>query len=145
MKSYEFQIDGKSYTVDIETMENTEATVVVNGRKVTVTYPERQQQAAPVVRRAATGASAAVASAPAPSGAPAATGGAGSIKSPLPGVIVDILVKEGDVVERGQCLLVLEAMKMENNILAEKSGTVQRLCVKMSESVLEGAELAVVS
>lgn len=69
--------------------------------------------------------------------------GAGKkIVSPLPGVIIDVCVKEGDTVKRGQKIAVIEAMKMENDILAESDGTVTAIYVKKTDSVLEGADIA---
>ena len=64
--------------------------------------------------------------------------GAGAIKSPLPGVILDVLVREGDSVKVGQKLLILEAMKMENNIDSDKEGVVKSIAVRKGDSVLEG-------
>jgi biotin carboxyl carrier protein len=58
-----------------------------------------------------------------------------NIKSPMPGLIVDIRVKEGDVVEKGQSLVVLESMKMENELKAPRNGTIARIHVGKGESV----------
>ena len=66
------------------------------------------------------------------------------IQSPLPGIIIDIKCKEGDVVKKGQTLLILEAMKMENNILASTNGTVKQILVNKGDTVLEGADLVVI-
>lgn len=60
-----------------------------------------------------------------------------SVISPLPGTIVKVLVKEGDQVKLGQKLLTMEAMKMENNVIAEKDGIVRSLKVKPGDSVLQ--------
>ena len=140
MKDYKFNINGKAYEVSVESVENTSAKLVVNGKSVEVTYPERKvAPVAAAVQRPVHAAPTAVA---APSSAPS-TGG-GVIKSPLPGVILDVKVKEGEAVKRGQCLLVLEAMKMENNILAENDGVVERIFAKAGENVLEGADLVAV-
>ena len=69
--------------------------------------------------------------------------GAGKkIVSPLPGVIIDVCVNVGDAVKRGQKIAVIEAMKMENDILAECDGTVSAIYVKRTDSVLEGADIA---
>ena len=96
-------------------------------------------------------------SAPKPSSAPrTATGapvistptsvssGADAVKSPLPGVVNDILVNVGDTVNVGQTVLILEAMKMENNINAIKSGKVTAIKVNKGDSVLEGTELIII-
>ena len=60
-----------------------------------------------------------------------------AVKSPLPGTIITVLIKEGDQVRLGQKLLTMEAMKMENNILAEKDGLVSSVKVKPGDSVLQ--------
>ena len=65
----------------------------------------------------------------------------GSLKSPLPGIILDITCNVGDTVKKGQKLLILEAMKMENNIIADRDGTIQDIKVRKGHSVLEGTEL----
>ncbi len=70
--------------------------------------------------------------------APKASAGAGAIKSPLPGTILDVMVREGDTVKAGQRLLLLEAMKMENNIDSDRDGTVQSISVRKGDAVLEG-------
>ena len=71
-------------------------------------------------------------------------GGPGAVKSPLPGVIVDIKVNVGDTVEPSTVVAVLEAMKMENNINAGKAGVVKAICVNKGDSVLEGADILVI-
>jgi biotin carboxyl carrier protein len=70
--------------------------------------------------------------------------GAGSIKSPLPGVILEMFVREGDVVKMGQRLLMLEAMKMENNIEADKAGKVVSILKHKGDSVMEGDVLIII-
>ena len=78
-----------------------------------------------------------------PHDAPA--GGAGqAVTSPLPGVILEVCVKEGDAVKRGQTVMVLEAMKMENAIEATADGTVTAIKVGKGDSVLEGAPLVII-
>ena len=70
------------------------------------------------------------------------TSGSGSVvKAPLPGVVLDIKVKVGDTVNSGDTVIVLEAMKMENNIHSDKSGVVKSIEVGKGDSVLEGATL----
>ena len=95
--------------------------------------------AAPVAAPAAP-APATAAAAPAP--APSAGSGAGkAITSPLPGVIIEVSVKEGQAVKAGQKVAVIEAMKMENEIQASSDGTVTAVLVNKGDSVLEGAEI----
>ncbi|MFA7201298.1 MAG: acetyl-CoA carboxylase biotin carboxyl carrier protein subunit, partial [Bacteroidales bacterium] len=64
---------------------------------------------------------------------------------PLPGVILEVTVKEGDTVKSGQKLVVLEAMKMENNIEADRDGVVTSIKVSKGDSVLEGAPLIILN
>jgi len=75
---------------------------------------------------------------------PSAPKGTGSIHSPLPGVILEMFVKEGDIVKMGQKLLMLEAMKMENNIEADKSGTVVSILKGKGDNVMEGDVLIII-
>lgn len=74
----------------------------------------------------------------APAQGPAPAGGKGKpVTAPLPGVILQICVSEGQHVHKGQKLAILEAMKMENDIVAEKDGTVNGITVQRGDSVLE--------
>ena len=68
----------------------------------------------------------------------------GTIKSPLPGTILDIFVKQGDKVSIGQRILMLEAMKMENNIESDKAGTVTEIKIAKGDAVMEGDVLIVI-
>ncbi|MCR4770776.1 MAG: biotin/lipoyl-binding protein [Oscillospiraceae bacterium] len=86
---------------------------------------------------------AAAPAAPAPA-APAAAAAGEKVTSPMPGTILNVLVKQGDTVKEGQNLLVLEAMKMENEVLAPVSGTVAQLCVAKGASVNTGDLLLVI-
>lgn len=128
MKEYKYNINGNDYTVRVEGIENCIATVYVNGESYTVKLPEPEKPA------------------PRPNITPVATTQASSpkkysVKAPLPGVILDVVVKAGDEVKRGQTVAVLDAMKMENNIISEKAGIVAAICVQPGESVLEGTDL----
>lgn len=141
MKEYKYRINGNLYKVSVGEIEKNIAHVEVNG----TTYNVEMEEAAPVK-----------VSTPKPSSAPrTATGepviakptvssGADAVKSPLPGVVNDILVKVGDTVSVGQTVLILEAMKMENNINAIKSGKVTAIKVNKGDSVLEGTELIII-
>ncbi len=66
------------------------------------------------------------------------------MKAPLPGVILDLKVNVGDTVAAGDTVVILEAMKMENNIHADKGGVVKSICVNKGDSVLEGADLLII-
>ena len=144
MKDYKYKINGNLYNVVIGDIEDNIAHVEVNGTHYTVEM-EKKPKAAPApkpVARPAAKPAAAPAAAPA---AKPATGGAKSgVKSPLPGVILDIKVKEGDEVKKGQTIIILEAMKMENSINADKDGKVTAINVSKGESVLEGTDLVII-
>ena len=96
----------------------------------------------PIARPAATSAPAAPAT-PVVKPAAASTGKSG-VKSPLPGVILDIKVNVGDTVKKGQVIIILEAMKMENNINADKDGKITAINVNKGDSVLEGTDLVII-
>lgn len=112
--------------------------VTVNGVSYDVQVEELGESAAPA---AAAPAPAAAASAPAPKkAAPAASGGK-PVTAPMPGTILDIKVSEGQQVTSGEVLVILEAMKMENEIKAPADGTVGSVAVSKGESVDTGATL----
>ena len=143
MKTYKFKINGKDYSVDINGIEGSNASVTVNGVAYNVEL-ENEVPAAAVQASPAAPVNNAPAAAPAPAApaAAAANGGAGTVvKSPLPGVIISIDVKEGQAVKKGQKVAVLEAMKMENEIQADVDGTVTAILVSKGDSVLEGADI----
>ena len=144
MKDYTFKINGNAYKVTVEEAENNMLNVNVNGVNYSVEAEDLKPQA-PVSRPAPRPAAAPV-PANAPAAAPAAAGGAGqSIKTPLPGVVLDVFVKEGDAVKAGQKILLLEAMKMENNIEADKDGVIKSIQVKKGDSVQEGDVLMLIA
>ncbi len=143
MKQYKYKINGNTYNVTVNDIEDNIATVEVNGTPFKVEMdkpikaapkpvtrpaaPPRTESGAPIVAR------------------PANTSGSKSgVKSPLPGVILDIKVKEGDMVKKGQVVVILEAMKMENNINADKDGKIVSINVNKGDSVLEGADLVTI-
>ena len=139
MKEYKYKINGNEYNVAVEELEGNKASVTVNGKTYQV---ELDRQAKPVVtkpvaRPAAAPAAAPVAAAPTPRPAAGGTG----IKSPLPGVVLDIKVKVGDAVSKGQTVAILEAMKMENNINADREGTVVSINVDKGQSIPEGTDI----
>ena len=136
MKEYKFKINGKDYAVTIGEAEGKLLSVNVNGANYQVELenaPVAAPAAAPVQATAPAAAAPVVA-------APAAPAGAGEkVNSPLPGVIVEVSVKEGQAVKAGQKVAVLEAMKMENEIPAPKDGTITAVHVQKGDSILEGA------
>ena len=145
MKNYKFTINGNQYDAEIIGIEENMAEVSING----VTYSveiDRKMQAVKTPKLIRTLAVPSTDSHPSVSKTanPASPKGTGNIKSPLPGVILDIYVREGDMVKIGQKLLMLEAMKMENNINADKEGRVTSLKVSKGDSVMEGDILIVI-
>ena len=145
MKEYKYKINGNLYNVVIGAIEDNIAHVEVNGTHYTVEMEKKAkaEAAKPVARPAAKPAPApAPASTPAPAAKPAA--GKSGVKSPLPGVILDIKCNVGDEVKKGQTLIILEAMKMENSINADKDGKITAINVSKGESVLEGTDLVII-
>lgn len=145
MKKYKFTINGNIYEVDIQNIEDNVAEIEVNGTTYKVEVEKSMQTTkTPRLVRSVSVPSTDSAPSIAKTASPGTPKGTGSIKSPLPGVILDIYVREGDVVKVGQKLLTLEAMKMENNINADKEGKVIRLQVGKGDSVMEGDVLIVI-
>ena len=145
MKEYKYKNNGNLYNVVIGDIEDNIAHVEVNGTHYTVEMEKKPKAAPapkPVARPVAKPAAAPAPSASAPASKPAA--GKSGVKSPLPGVILDIKVKEGDEVKKGQTVIILEAMKMENSINADKDGKVTAINVSKGESVLEGTDLVII-
>ena len=136
MQEKKYLINGKSYTVILDKVEGNVAEVNVNGKSYMVTLEEDANTNV--------GSQSSAASAPV-SAAPAQGGGKSILKSPLPGSIISIDCKVGDVVKEGQKIIVLEAMKMENSILADKSGTITEILVQKGDTVLDGANLLIIS
>ena len=145
MKEYKYKINGNLYNVVIGDIEENIAHVEVNGTHYTVEMEKKPKAAPapkPVVRPAAKPAAAPAAVAPVAK--PAAGGAKSGVKSPLPGVILDIKVNVGDEVKKGQTIIILEAMKMENSINADKDGKIAAINVSKGESVLEGTDLVII-
>ena len=152
MKAYKFKINGKEYNVAVNGIEGKNADVTVNGVNYQV---ELDSEVSPAVSAASAQAPASVSGPQAiplegaqgvkatGSNAVAPAGGK-KIGSPLPGVIISVDVKEGQAVKRGQKVAVIEAMKMENEILAECDGTITAIHVKQGDSVLEGADIVTI-
>ena len=119
--------------------------VIVNGKSYDVAVEELGEGAAPAAVPAAAAPAAAPAPAPAPAAAPAPAVGAGEkVTAPMPGTILDVKVSQGASVSKGDVIMVLEAMKMENDIVAPCDGTVTSIVVKKGDSVQSGDTLATV-
>ena len=145
MNKFEYKVQGVDYEVEIEEMEGNIAKVSVNGIPFEVELKQPINPAKAITRPKVVAPAPAAAAPAAPvarPAAPAAPAGAGSpVKAPLPGTISSVNVKVGDKVNVGDTVVVLEAMKMQNNIEAENSGTVTSILVKQGELVMEGATL----
>ena len=142
MKQYKYKINGNLYNVTVNDVEYNIANVEVNGTSYKVELDKPVKAAPkPVTRPAA--APKTETGAPVVTKQPTASKKDG-VKSPLPGVILDIKVKEGDTVKRGQTIIILEAMKMENNIDAERGGVVKSIHVQKGATVMEGDLLIVI-
>lgn len=148
MKQYKYTINGAQFDVTIDSIVGSKAKVEVNGIpfEVEMQGSSLVEEALPIVSTEAAAAPAAPAAAPAaetaaPAAAKSGPGAGAPVKAPLPGVVTKILVKEGQSVKKGETVLVLEAMKMENNITAEADGTVTGICVSAGDSVMEGTTL----
>ncbi|MDL2312113.1 biotin/lipoyl-binding protein [Bacteroidales bacterium OttesenSCG-928-B11] len=148
MKTYKFTINGNKYSVDVADIEDNKTKVEVNGTSYEVTLDMPDMMASrpskPVVK---------IATPPTPKAAPtpaavpqaaAAKSSGSAIKSPLPGVVLDIFVRVGDTVKAGQHIVLLEAMKMENNIDADREGVIKEIRVQRNDSVMEGDVLLVI-
>ena len=140
MKEYKYTINGTKYEVAVGNIEDDIVTVTVNGEeyKVEMEKQPEPEKKKPVVRPVA------ASKEPAPS--QTSNGGSAqgnALKAPLPGVITDIKVAVGDEVEEDQPVVVLEAMKMANNLTAEKAGKVAAICVQIGQSVMEGDALVI--
>ena len=121
MSKYRITLDGKTYEMDVELL----------GANGAVIAPAKV--AAPV---AAAPAAVAPKAAPAPAAAkPAANAGSGSVVAPMPGTILKVLKKDGDAVKAGDVVLVLEAMKMENEITAPVDGAIASLSLAEGSTV----------
>ena len=141
MKEYKYTIDGKEYNVVIGDITDNIANVTVNGEQFSVEMePEAQPEKKPVVLGQPTNETEQEERPSAQSNVNTAN----AVKAPLPGVITSIEVTVGQQVNAGDTLLVLEAMKMANNIEAEKSGTVSAILVKQGENVMEDTPLVVI-
>ena len=140
MKKFKFTISGKQYEVEVQSFENDKAQVVVNGTQYEVDVEREKEEAKPVIAPRPK-----AAPAPAAASAPAA-GDANGTKAvaPLPGTIMQIFVNVGDEVKRGDKILMYEAMKMENNFLAEVDGVIKDIKVRVGDNVLQGAVLVVI-
>lgn len=131
MKTYKFTIKGQEYEVSIEELNDNHLDVDVNGTIYQVELEEKVTKKSPKLVRKP------VVNKPGEGKVTKSSGGSIKIKAPLPGNIFKINVKPGDKVIKGQTVMIMEAMKMENNINAEKEGTVTEIKVNIGDTVLQ--------
>ena len=135
MRTYSYTVNGARYDVTIESLRDQVAKLNVNGIAFDVEILGAPLTEGDLPEVAA------------PAAAPAAKGAAGEgtpVAAPLPGVVTKVLVSAGQAVKKGDTVVVLEAMKMENNITAECDGKVTGVCVAAGDSVLEGTTLVTI-
>lgn len=141
MKKYVLEIGEKEYNAEVRGITTEEVDIVVNGEQYKVKLKSfgRRKEGLPQVERVERQAPVSVPTARAPQKPAAANTGAGGelVRAPLPGLILDVTVKAGDMVKAGQNMLVMEAMKMENQVEAPHDGTVQKVYVQKGDSVAE--------
>jgi len=158
MKKYEYLINGKPFVVEILSFDGRRGDVRVNNVAYSVEVPQGPAASAPVYATPSLAApppaapprppEAAPASAPTPRAAPvpaaappARASSDSMVVAPMPGIILSIAVKEGDEVSAGDAMLVLEAMKMENEIHATRAGKIKKIYVSVGAEVRSGSEL----
>ncbi|RZT93488.1 biotin-dependent enzyme [Ancylomarina subtilis] len=131
MKKFKFTIRGQEFDVDIKEIEGKNAQIEVNGTvyDVEIEAKEKASKTPQLIRKP-------VVNKPGEGQIKKSSGGV-SVKAPLPGTIIKVGVAVGDSINAGDTLLVMEAMKMENNVLAEKAGTVKSIKVNVGDSVLQ--------
>ncbi len=134
MKKFKFNISGQQYEVEINEFEGQNAKVLINGTEydVEVEAEVAKTKTPTLVRKPVVNKPGEGQIKKSESG-----GGAFTVKAPLPGNIFKMNVSVGDSVSEGDCLLIMEAMKMENNVLAEKGGTVKAIKVNVGDAVLQ--------
>ncbi len=141
MKNFKFKINGTEYSVDINEVEGQEISLDVNGTPYKVTV-DKEMKKTQVVMQTRKAPQVAAAHGDVQKSAPVSAGS--KVTTPLPGTILDVFVNVGDKVKAGQTVVLLEAMKMENNIEADVEGTVTEVKVRKGDSVLEGDVMVVI-
>ncbi len=131
--TYKITLNGRTYEVEVEA-----------GKAMLLNEYEAIVPSAPAAPAAAPVAAPAEAPAAAPAAAPAVTGAGEAVAAPMPGTILKVNVTNGQAVKEGDVLCVLEAMKMENDIMAPKSGTITQVVVSKGSSVSTGDALVVI-
>ena len=152
MRRYTLNIGSREFVVDVQETDFDQFEVSVGGETYAVTLAEDQAVGgvaiAPAAAPVAAAPKAAPAAAPAPAAAapaaaapkkqPAGGGGKGAVKAPMPGKILEVSVKPGETVKRGQQVAILEAMKMHNSLGASQDGVIAEVCVDVGQTVAHG-------
>jgi len=142
MKKFQYTINGTSYDVTVHKVEDTLAEVEVNGVPYQVLMEKSADKQVSALKRPIQQQLSATNVTPLPRREKSLSRGA--IQSPLPGVILSIDCKVGDTVKKGQTLLILEAMKMENTIPSDRDGIVSEIKIQIGDSVPEGVDLVII-
>ena len=144
MNEYEYEINGRNYKVVIsDVQDNDSALVEVNGETFQVSILDQpMQMVTSAAQPAVTSAAPAAAAPPPKAGAPKpVAAGSGAVTAPMPGTVIKVLVNVGDAVSAGNPVMIIEAMKMENEIKASSTGTVSKVLVSAGDNVAAGAPL----
>ena len=133
MKKFKFTINGNEYAVDVLEIEDNICKLEVNGTPYTVEIEKKvkSSKTPTIVRPVAKEISK-------PEIDKKESGSAHPITAPLPGVVMEVNVNPGDIIKKGQLLMVMEAMKMENKVLSDRNGVVESVRVSKGDSVLQG-------
>ncbi|MBM7559490.1 DUF2118 domain-containing protein [Marinitoga litoralis] len=142
IRKFNVKVNGKSYEVEVEELNSNESTQPVAPVHKPVQQPVQQHVQQPVQKVEQVPAKKVETPKPAETHV---SSGNNVVKAPLPGVVVDITVSEGARVSKGQKLLVIEAMKMENEILSDYDGVVEKILVKKGDNVDGDQDLIIIS
>ena len=142
MKNYKFKINGSTYSVDINNVEGQVIELELNGTPYKVEV-DREVKQTPKPRPVFN-TSKPVANGPKVTVSSSSAASLQAVKSPLPGTILDVFVNVGDIVKEGQKLVLLEAMKMENEIKADSNGTVKEVKVRKGDVIMEADVLVTI-
>lgn len=131
MRKYNVTVNGKSYDVDLLKRAGSQLQFQIDNQQYEV-------DVAPIFRPIASQQTGAIIAAPTSNNSSQQIANSNEVCAPMPGIVVSIQVKEGASVKEGQTVLVMEAMKMENNIAASKSGKIKTIHVKANQEVSNG-------
>jgi biotin carboxyl carrier protein len=141
---YRIRIDDKEFAVEILSAADGQARVAVDGATYEIAYSGGPETVKPAVAAAESAVSRPAVTQPAPKTQVRTAAGPGSLLAPIPGIILQVLVKAGDTVKAGQIVAVMEAMKMENNLTAETAGTVREVRVQKGSEVATGDVILII-